>query len=287
MRLLAIALGAILSFATPLFALGATIEPSSSDLSVTPGQTAVATIHVQNDAHFLMNYEVTVVEAVFGDLADDLSFSPLSASLREAVKITPQLFSLDPLTGRTIDVLITLPVGTLSKSPTLAVLVAERSEEVTGGGAVQASLASLVFLHVSGGLERAYMLDSFTALPSFTLGTETMLSALFSNDGQQTVIIPNDIRVYGPLGREIGRGAFFSDLKHLPPGTTRGVTLNWPAESEFSPWLLGRYRFELWDGNRLLGETRVTFLPTKFLVVASVAIGCLLLGIIGLVRRRT
>lgn len=270
----------------PSFVLAASVSPSASDLTVTPGEKSTATISVRNDAEWSKNYEISFAQAVFGKEAADISFTALSATLKGAVSATPTLFTLAAQESRNIDVNIRLPAGTAAQSPTIAIFVTEKADQGSVGS-VQASVASLLFLHVPGHLTRSMAIDSFVAVPSFTFGASTTISGLFRNDGEETVILPNELRVFGPFGKEIGRGQLSSDPKHLPAGTTRGVSLSWPAKVGFSRFILGSYRFELWDGDQKLAQTSATFLPTSFLIPAGIGFALLLLGIIISVRRRT
>ncbi|MFA5947296.1 MAG: hypothetical protein WC813_04760 [Patescibacteria group bacterium] len=286
MRLCGLVLGLFLSFATPLFALGATVDPSASDLTVMPGETAVATISVKNDADWSKNYEVSFAQVKFGTTAEEVSFTALSTSLKGALLAAPKLFTLEAHASRTIDVSVQLPVGLEAQSPTIAILVTEKGDQGQTGG-VQSSVASMLFLHVPGNLTRSMSLDSFIAVPTFTWGRNTMISGLFRNDGEETIVLPNEIRVFGPFGGEVGRGLFSSEPKHLPPGTTRGVTLTWPASDGFSKFLIGSYRFELWDGDQQLAKTKATFVPITVFVVLGASFIVIFLGIITLVRRRT
>jgi hypothetical protein len=283
---LALVLGLLLSFATPQFALGATVDPSASDLTAMPGETAVATISVTNDADRSKNYEISFAQVEFGSTADDVSFVALSANLKDTISALPKLFILEAHASRTIDVSVRLPTGVDAQSPTIAILVTEKGDQGQAGS-VQTSVASMLFLHVPGNLTRSMAIDSFVAIPMFTWGRSTMLSGLFRNDGEETIILPNEIRVFGPFGGEVGRGLFSSEPKHLPPGTTRGVTLTWPASTGFSKLLIGPYRFELWDGDQQLAQAKATFIPITAIVVAGAIFIVVLLGIITLVRRRT
>jgi len=273
-----------LSFATPLFALGATIDPSASDLTVVPGERAVATISVKNDANSLKNYEISIFEAKFGKTADDVSFAALSSDLKTAIVASPRTFVLEGNASRTIDVLVDLPVGVDAQSPTVAIFVTEKGDSTTAGS-VQSAIASMLFIHVPGRLASSMAIDSFVAIPAFTFGSTTTLSALFRNDGEDTLVLPNEVRVYGPFGREVGRGELSIAPKHLPPGTSRGLSVSWPTGTSFSKFLFGPYRFELWDGDKKLAQTSVTFLP-PIIIGAVIIFLVVLLGIIKLVRVR-
>ncbi len=286
MRRFAVLLTLITSFATPLFAFGATIEPSASDLTVMPGEKATATILVKNDTDLLRNYDISFVEAVFGKQAEEISFTALAGDLKTAISALPSTFILEPHSSRTIDISVSLPTGVDAQSPTVVILVTEKGNS-TSVGNVQASVASMLFIHVPGRMTRSMIIDSFAATPAVTFGKSTMISAVFQNDGEETIILPNEVRIIGPFGREVGRGQLSNEPKHLPPGTIRGVSLNWPAKTGFSKFLLGSYRFELWDGDAKLAQTFVTFIPPIVIFGAVLALALVLLGIISLVRRRT
>jgi hypothetical protein len=286
MRYFLAVIGLLLSFATPLFAFSATIDPSASDLTVMPGETATATISVKNDSILAKKYEISFAQAKFGKMADDISFTALSGNLKGTISATPTLFTLAAGESRMIDVSVRLPAGVPAQSPTIAVLVTEKGDQGQAGS-VQASVASILFLHVPGNLTRSMIINSFIAEPSRVFGSRTTITANFTNDGQETLLLPNEIRVFGPFGREIGRGQMSVDSKHLPPGTTRAVTMTWPVDSGFHSVLLGTYRFELWDGDQNRAQATVTFVSPASLVLLGLGFVIVLLGIITIVRRRT
>jgi hypothetical protein len=199
----------------PLSVSAATLQPEASDLTLTPGTEATATITVANDAVISKNFAVSFVEARFGETAEDISFTALSSILKSNVQATPNSFSLGAGESREVSVRVNLPKTWVGASPVLGVLVADTG---SGGeaGNVRASVVSLLFLHMANTLQSSFVVDNFSATPALSAGSPITLSALFHNDGQETVILPNEIRVINMFGKEIDRGVVSTELKQFP-----------------------------------------------------------------------
>lgn len=273
----------------PAFSMAATINPESSDLSVKVGEAATATITVTNDRADKASYHIDFLLAKFGKSADDLSLVPLDPGVVAGISASPSVFTLAAGESRNVSVAVTLPLDHSGLLPVIAVLVIEDAPVGMRGG-VQTALTSLLFLHTADLIARNVQnvqIENFSAIPGFTFGRSVVLTELAKNTGADTVMMPRDVRVFNVFGAEVDRFFLASEEKRLPPGTQRSISTKWPQSNDiFQSFVLGPYRFELWDADQRLAVTRSWFLPTQVIGGVIVIFGAVALGIIIFVRRR-
>ncbi|MFA5945744.1 MAG: hypothetical protein WC802_02435 [Patescibacteria group bacterium] len=273
----------------PCVSFATTVNPQSSDLRVKIGESASATIVVTNNSTKEASYRVSFLSAEFGGDAEDLSLGTLNPLLSSGVIATPSLFTLAATEKKTVNISVTIPQEFSESAPTIAVLVTEGSAG-NESGSVRTALTSLLFVHVASNdasNDSRVEIQNFSAIPGFSFGKPIVLSELAQNSGTDTLFVPNEVRVVNMFGREVDRFLLSNVPKHLPTGTSRSVSAKWPdGVQNFSPFVFGKYRFELWDGNTQYAVTNAWFFPVSSLGGAFIVIAVLLLGIIIFVRRR-
>lgn len=268
--------------AMPFLSYAAKLSPDSSDLVVTSGQMAVATIEIENTDAVAETFDVDFMRAMFGTEADSLSFTGFLGDQRSWLTAKPAHFVLDAGAKQSVDIDVLVPFGTMPQALTVAVLA-----KSVGGGegiVVTPALASMLFLHIGEGLQGNVSINSFEVLPKWVWSGQATIAALFKNDGTDTVVAPSVIRVKNFLGQSVSEFMLSSEPKRIPPGTYRSVSAVWPSGG-FHPFLFGSYSFELVDHDRVLAKNETTFLSWPIFLVLGGVILFVILGILKFVRR--
>lgn len=268
---------------SPIGVLAAQLTPDSSDLLVTPGEMAVATITVKNNDTVAETFDVDFMRVLFGVEADSLHLTGFLEDQRSWLSASPAHFSLEPGASQALDVTVLVPKNLSAQTLTVAALVKAAS---TGQGIViSPALASILFLHIGTGLEGKVTIKSYNVLPGFSWGAPITVTALFKNDGTDTVVLPSSVLVKNFFGRTVDQVSLSTEPKRIPPKTYRSLSMNWPVTG-FQPFLFGDYTFELVDGDRILASGNATFVSWPFAAALSAVCVALILGILKLLRRR-
>lgn len=269
---------------SPLQVSAMRITPDSSDIDVIAGVTSVANIFVKNDHASAEDYKISFMKVEFGESAEDLRFSRLTAEESEWFVARPATFTLGSQAEQRVDVEVNVPNSASSKTMTLAVLVEERSQ-IAGAAVVTPAAASLLFIHADEVLKGELELVHFEASPNWVTKGGVQLSTIFRNIGNDSAIVTSEVRVVNMFGGEVDRFPLSYAPKHLPPGTVRSLSAIWPQDRSFRPMTIGEYTFEIVHEGESLGSTKVVFLSSlNGIVIVGVGIA-FLLGILMLVRR--
>jgi hypothetical protein len=279
----ALTLGFVLFF--PFVTLADTLKPSSADVVITPGAVSSIVITQKNDGEVKKDYEVSFLRATFGESAEDIAFEALSDEQAAWFQPSESIFSLNAREEKALTIVLNVPATASPQVFTLAVLVKEKNTSESGVTLSSAG-ASLLFLYIGDGLEGNVQILSFDAVPGAFLSGEATVNALFKNTGNDTVILPDHLRVKNMFGQTVADTSLTDGPKRLPAGTVRSLTSVWPKEQS-NPWLFGFYHFELLRGDTVIAEDQ-TFLLTAIPFGIAIFLMCdVILGILILVRKRS
>jgi hypothetical protein len=230
-----------------------TVTPPLFQVNLDPGTTWSSTIRVVNGNP----YGMTIY-------ADPVSFEPEGEEGRPRIILTENAFEGDTPQGlaswiqvpqvalnvggeQTYEIPITIEVPD-DASPGghyAAVLIGNRAPQTTVEGGtvnVASSIASLIFLTVSGDVDERGRIRDFVTEKSLYEIPEARFSLRFENQGNVHLQPQGNITIYNMFGKERGQ-VVLNQGKHFGnvlPGSIRKFSFVWSADS--GEWDIGKYK---------------------------------------------
>ena len=236
----------------PVGAQAVTLNPTSLDVVVVPGEAAEGTLYLYNDGNQTKYYSIEVVQV---DLSGQgsLSVSSLSDAWKSWVTLSDSELELAALEEGYVSVSIEPPADTDPEMLTLAIQVIEQENE-TSGIAVQTGALAYVFVTVDpDGIEANYAASLSPDTP-VSWGLPVTMSLTIQNDGPMLVQPAGSLEIVSLFGRDVDTIEINPGGYRILAGEQRTYEADWGEEQE-EAFLGGALRAEL--ANFAIGAFRV------------------------------
>lgn len=264
------------------------ISPTKTELTLQPGQSAVAEITVVNRWGFTVEttFDIVDFEGIL-DADDPLALVGDSSSAWGASRWSElELDSIQLEHGDTLifNVRVTVPLDAEPGGHFAAVIATPRPADEADAGGVQLSpsKSSIILITVPGDLDTRATLHE-PEVPMVAEFGPTEIGLVFNNLGNVHQSPSGTVTVTNILGQEVAELPVAEWI--VLPESSRRTLVEWPGR-----WRLGPYKVQAQiaygdEGELLLASSTVWFIPWK-IIVAGLAAAFLILFVIAMINRR-
>lgn len=247
-----------------------TVSPASTRLSIDAGGTYNGTFEVINGGQDDYSVKLTTSPYYVSGLQYDPLFTQLPGTVNASQWITlgETAASLESQKILKVDYTLTVPEGT-APGGYYAVIFAQTSREVTGGGVIPSNrVGNVLYITVKGDVKTSGDVKG-NELPGFTFSPSTELNLEVSNDGGVHFETTAIFRVTDIRGKEVYKGTF---ERMVLPSTARAISTTWTSSLPMGVYTIERSA-TVGDKTIELPAHKITVISPWFLLCILVFIG--------------
>lgn len=156
------------------------ISPLRTEVTIAPGFVDTGEVQIQNTGTELQNIVLSTETFDVTNEQYDYLFTPDTEESRW-VRYDTDSFSLEPGQGKIVQYSVSIPIEAEPQGYYVALLATHQAENSADGVSTNAQIASLLYISVSGDVERSASLIKLTS--PIILFREAIWSALLQNSG--------------------------------------------------------------------------------------------------------